>query len=154
MSAKAGYGIINKHLGVTLSKDLSWNKHIENLATTAGKCLDILNALKYKLDRVTLEKLYVAFVRSKLEYSNIVWDNSSKQLCDLLDGVQYKAAKIISGAINRTSQKSGIKKWDGRPWRNADRGNAEELCKKQYTVKRLNICITLFQYLLVTNIML
>ena len=92
-----------KHLGVTLSKDLSWNKHIENLATTAGKCLDILNALKYKLDRLTLEKLYVAFIRSKLEYSNIVWDNCSKQLSDLLEGVQYRAAKIISGAISRTS---------------------------------------------------
>ena len=92
-----------KHLGVTLSKDLFWNKHIENLATTAGKCLDILNALKYKLDRVTLEKLYVAFIRSKLEYSNIVWDNCSKQLSDLLEGVQYRAAKIISGAISRTS---------------------------------------------------
>ena len=59
-----------KHLGVTLSKDLSWNKHIENLATTAGKCLDILNALKYKLDRVTLD---VAFMLPLLDLnSNIV----------------------------------------------------------------------------------
>ena len=92
-----------KHLGVTISKDLSWHQHIENLATTAGKCLDILNALKYKLDRTTLEKLYFVFIRSKLEYANIVWDNCSKQLSDILEGVQYRAAKIISGAINRTS---------------------------------------------------
>ena len=92
-----------KHLGVTISKDLSWHQHIENLATTAGKCLDILNALKYKLDRTTLEKLYFAFIRSKLEYANIVWDNCSKQLSDMIEGVQYRAAKIISGAINRTS---------------------------------------------------
>ena len=92
-----------KHLGVTVTQDLSWNKHIENLATNAGKCLDILNALKYKLDRVTLERLYIAFVRSKLEYANIVWDNCSKQMSDMLESVQYRAAKIISGAIHRTS---------------------------------------------------
>ena len=77
-----------KHLGLTITRDLTWNQHVENLATNAGKCLDILNALKYKLDRVTLERLYIAFVRSKLEYSNIVWDNCSKQLSDLLEGVQ------------------------------------------------------------------
>ncbi len=93
----------HKHLGVTFSKNLSWQEHIEDLATNAGRCLDILNALKYKLDRATLEKLYFAFVRSKLEYANIVWDNCSKQLSDLLESVQYRAAKIISGAIHRTS---------------------------------------------------
>ena len=45
----------HKHLGLTLSRDLSWREHIENLATSAGKSLDVLNALKYKLDSVTLE---------------------------------------------------------------------------------------------------
>ena len=90
---------------MTITKDLNWNKHIENIVTNAGKCVDVLNALKYKLDRNTLEKLYKAFIRSKLEYANIIWDNCSKQMSDLLEGVQYRAAKIISGAISRTSHK-------------------------------------------------
>ena len=98
-----------KHLGVIMSNDLLWNKHIENLATGAGKCLDILNALKYKLDRATLEKLYKSFIRSKLEYANIIWDNCSKYLSDTLESVQYRAAKIISGAISRTSHNSVYK---------------------------------------------
>ena len=93
----------HKHLGVTLSKHLTWNDHIEDLATSAGRCLDVLNALKYKLDRATLEKLYFAFIRSKLEYANIVWDNCSRYLSDLLEGVQYRAAKIVSRGIQRTS---------------------------------------------------
>ena len=38
-----------------------------------------------------------------MEYGNIVWDNCSKQLSDLLENVQYRAAKIVSGAIHRTS---------------------------------------------------
>ena len=60
------------HLGVTIAKNLSWDEHIESLAVKAGQCLDVLNALKYKLDRKTLQILYFAFVRSKLEYANIV----------------------------------------------------------------------------------
>ncbi len=93
----------HKHLGLILSHDLSWSEHIEDLATRASQSLEILNALKHKLDRATLEKLYIAFVRSKLEYSCITWDNCSNQLSDMLENINYRAAKIISGAIHRTS---------------------------------------------------
>ena len=93
----------HKHLGVTLSKDLSWNSHIEDVVSRASQSLDVLNALKHKLDRCTLEKLYNAFIRSKLEYANIVFDNCSEQQADLLENIQYRAAKIVSGAIHRVS---------------------------------------------------
>ena len=103
-----------KHLGVKISNNLLWNEHIEETVVNAGKCMDILHALKHKLDRSTLEKLYVAFVRSKLEYANIVWDNCSKQLSDLIESVQYRAGKVVSGAIHRTSHELLYKElgWD------------------------------------------
>ena len=47
--------------------------------------------------------MYFAFIRSKLEYANIVLDNCSIQLSDLLESVQYRATKIVSGAISRIS---------------------------------------------------
>ncbi len=93
----------HKHLGLILTEDLSWKEHIETIATSAGQCLDVLNALKYKLDRSSLEKLYFSFARSKLEYANIVWDNCSKACSNLLESVQIRAAKIITGGINNTS---------------------------------------------------
>ena len=76
---------------------------IEDMTSRANQSLDILNALKHKLDRVTLERLYYAFVRSKLEYGSIIWDNCTDQLSDLLESVQYRAAKIVSGGIHRVS---------------------------------------------------
>jgi len=69
----------------------------------ANKALDIFNALKFKLDRLSLERLYFSYIRPKLEYASIVWDNCPKYLLDMLEGVQLRAAKIISGAISRTS---------------------------------------------------
>ena len=93
----------HKHLGLTFSKDLDWREHIENLVTKTNQTLGVINALKFKLDRNTLEKLYYAFIRSKLEYGNIVWDDCSQELIDLLEQVQYRASKIVSGAIHRTS---------------------------------------------------
>ena len=94
----------HKHLGVTLTNDLSWGSHIENIVSSAGKCLDVLNALKHLLDRKTLEQVYKSFVRSKVEYASIVWDNCTKEQSDLIEQVQYRAGKIVSGAIHRTSK--------------------------------------------------
>ena len=54
-------------------------------------------------NRVTLEQLYEAFIQSKLEYAAISWDNCSQELDNLLEGVHYRAATIISGAIHRLS---------------------------------------------------
>ena len=92
----------HKHLGITFTNDLNWNKHLTQIANSAGKCVDVLNALKFKLDRKTLEKLYLSFVRSKLEYGNIIWDNCTQEQTDMLENVQLRAAKIVSGAIRRT----------------------------------------------------
>jgi hypothetical protein len=93
----------HKHLGVTITHDLSWNDHINNIAITANKLLDILNAYKYKLDRKSLERIYLTYIRPKLEYASIVWDNIPIYFEDLLENVQIRAAKIISGATSRTS---------------------------------------------------
>ena len=93
----------HKHLGVTLANDLTWGEHITNIAISANKQLDVFNVFKYKLDRCSLEKLYFAYVSSKLEYASIIWDNCPKYLANLLENVQLRAAKIISGATNRTS---------------------------------------------------
>ena len=38
-----------------------------------------------------------------LEYTSIVWDNCTQELSDL-EGVQYRAGKIICRAIHCTSQ--------------------------------------------------
>ena len=78
----------HKHLGVTLADDLSWSEHIEQIATNAGRSLDIFNALKFKISRYSLEKLYFAYVRPKLEYAAIVSDNCPQYLVDLLENVQ------------------------------------------------------------------
>ena len=72
------------------------------MVINAGRSLGVLNALKFKLDRATLEQLYHSFVRSKLEYGSIVWDNCTNDLSNIIEQVQYRAGKIVSGAIART----------------------------------------------------
>jgi hypothetical protein len=94
----------HKHLGVTLRSDLGWNNHLNDIVAKSSKRLDILCHLKYTLDRTTLEKLYFAYIRSILEYANILWDNCTAQEHELIEDVQKRAGRIVSGAIRGTSR--------------------------------------------------
>jgi hypothetical protein len=93
----------HKHLGVHLTKDLSWRTHAEETSKKANKCLGIIRPLKHRLDRRSLETLYTSFVRPVLEYADAVWDTPAENRHPLktLDKVQKEAAKIVSGATSR-----------------------------------------------------
>ena len=56
-----------------------------------------MRLLKNRLDRISLEKLYIGFIRPILEYGGIVWDNCTKEESNLIESIQYDAARIVSG---------------------------------------------------------
>ena len=60
--------------------------------------LNLSRALKYRVSRKSLEKMYFAYIRPLLEYSDVVWDNCSLELKKLLDAVHVEAARIVTGA--------------------------------------------------------
>ena len=68
----------------------------------ASKRLNVLSALKYKLDRRSLEIMYQSFIRPIVEYGNSVWSNCSDYQSDMLEKIQKRAARIITGGIVRT----------------------------------------------------
>ena len=110
-----------KHLGITLQNDILWDKHIDNIWNRANKKLNILFALKYKLDRKTLEIMYFSFIRPLLEYGDFVWDNCSSTLSDTIEKVQIKAARIVSGAIIRTPYILMLEDSDGKHFENVEK---------------------------------
>ena len=69
----------HKHLGVYISSDCSWHKHIEYVKSKAWSRINVMREFKYILDRKSLETIYIAFVRPILEYADVVWDNCIQQ---------------------------------------------------------------------------
>ena len=59
----------HKHLGVTFSNTCSWTEHIAKITKSAWLRLNLLRALKFKINRIALEKIYIDFIRP---HSNIV----------------------------------------------------------------------------------
>ena len=93
----------HKHLGITFSRNCSWNEHISNITTTAWSRLNLLRALKFKINRLALEKIYNSFIRPLLEYSDAVWDNATSECKEKLEAVHNEAARIITGATKLCS---------------------------------------------------
>ena len=59
--------------------------------------------LKFRLDRLSLEKFYLSFIRPQLEYGDVVWDSHTIYLINILEKVQIEAMRIISGGTKLTS---------------------------------------------------
>ena len=97
---------IHKHLGMTLSNDLSWNDHIDDLLNRAGKRIDILSYLKYRIDRFTLEIMYKSYIRPTIEYGDVIMSNMNEQQIQSIESVHKRAGMIISGAIRGTSSET------------------------------------------------
>ena len=50
-------------------------------------------SLKYKLKRSTWNQIYISFLKPILEYGSIVWDNCTNYEKEILERVQYEAAR-------------------------------------------------------------
>ena len=94
----------HKHLGLWLSSDLDWEKHINYTCLRANRKMAVLRSVRF-LNRSTLDLLYKLTVRSVIEYALVVFYNSLKQTqMKRLDQIQYRAAKLCTGALHFTSQ--------------------------------------------------
>ena len=93
----------HRHLGLTFSNTCNWSDHIQRVTNTAWSRLHLMRALKFKVNRQALEKMYFAFIRPLLEYSDSVWDNCSNEAKRQLDSIHHEAARIITGGTKLCS---------------------------------------------------
>ena len=96
------------YLGITVSSDLSWSNHINNIATKATNTLNFIKRNIYFLDATTKSKAYLSLVRPHLEYSSAAWDPYYCKDTILLDKVQNRAARFVTNTYSRTASVSKL----------------------------------------------
>ena len=93
----------HKHLGVILSNDCSWQKHIDYIKEKVWTRINTMRRLQYDIDRKTLETIYKSFIMPLLEYADVIWDNCTQQNKNKLELIQIEAARISTGATKLVS---------------------------------------------------
>ena len=93
----------HKHLGVYFSTDCTWHKHIDYIKEKAWGRINVMRKLKFKLDRKSLEIIYMVFIRPLLEYADVIWDNCTLYEKQELDKIQNEAARIVTGTTKLIS---------------------------------------------------
>ena len=94
----------HRHLGVYLTSNLDWSYQINDVCLRANRKLSVLRNVKF-LKRNTLDLLFKITVRSVVDYALPIYSNNLK-LTDLarLDRLQYRAGKLVTGALHFTSR--------------------------------------------------
>jgi len=84
-----------KYLGVTISDDLKWCNHVDNISKKSSNTLNFLRRnLKY-CPRNSKETAFFALVRSTVEYSCTIWDPYLKKDVDNLEKIHRRAARFV-----------------------------------------------------------
>ena len=83
------------YLGVQLSESLSGSEHISTITRKANSCLGLLRRNLRSCPEECRRIVYLALVRSVLEYSAVVWDSHQQRGFDKLEDVQRRAARFI-----------------------------------------------------------
>ena len=86
-----------KYLGVTITKDLKWDQHINNICVKANKTLGLLKRNLSSCPQNVKALAYKGLVRPVLEYSSTVWDPHCQKLQSELEKIKKRAARFVTG---------------------------------------------------------
>ena len=94
-----------KHLGIFLEAQLTFEEHLKIITTKVNKTIGLLQKLQKTLSRAVLIIMYKAFVRPRLVYGDIIYDESyNERFHQKLESIQYNACLALSGAIRGSSR--------------------------------------------------
>ena len=95
-----------KYLGLIISDNLHWT--INNISGAANRMLGFLWRNLIQSHRNIKEKVYISFVRPKLEYCSIIWDPYYQKDIRKLEIVQNRAARFVTKLPSRTCWKPTV----------------------------------------------
>ena len=93
----------HRHLGLTLSTDLHFHEHINNIVRTINKLLGPIYLIAKFLSRPILNNIYTTYIRPYFDYCDIIYDgNLTATEAIRLQTLQNRCARLVTGALFRS----------------------------------------------------
>ena len=109
-----------KYLGVDISKDLSWNTHINRISTNANRTLGFLKRNIKTKNTAIHTAAYQTLVRPQVEYASTVWSPFTQTYINKIEMVQRRAVRWVNSNYSTYASVSSM--LDSLGWRSlADR---------------------------------
>ena len=89
------------YLGIKLSEDLKWNKHVQQLAAKGNRTLGVLRRNLRHCPREVKNTAYKCILRPKVEYASAVWDPYTQINIGCTEKVQRRAARFVTNIYSR-----------------------------------------------------
>ena len=99
-----------KHLGITIDKNLTWEKQIDLVCKSANRKITLMKLLSKYIDQTSLKQYYNSYVLPVFDYGCVVWGNTTHANVTRLVKLQKRAARIILKADFLTPSEQLFKK--------------------------------------------
>ena len=87
-----------------LDSKLTFNEHNYHILSKVNKPIGLLHKFQSVLSRSSHLTIWKTFIRSHLDYADVVYDQSYKSsFHEKLESIQYNAALAVAGAVRRSS---------------------------------------------------
>ena len=93
-----------KDLGILVDTSLKFSKHIKNIAARANRMIGLIKISFECLNKKMFQNLYLSLVRPLLEYCVQAWSPYQSGDITLLENVQRRATRIVSGTTGMSYQ--------------------------------------------------
>ena len=84
------------YLGVNITRDITWNKHVTEVCSKASRSLGLLQRNLANCPQEVKLQAYKGLVRPILDYASAIWDPHTLILSDQLEKVQRRSARFIT----------------------------------------------------------
>ena len=98
----------HKYLGVTISTDLRWNQHVDNIKKRASRTLGVVRRTLTSCSQEVKARAYLALVRPGLEYASAAWNPHTQSNVKILEQVQRRAARVACRDYSRHTSATGL----------------------------------------------
>ena len=89
-----------RYLGVSITNDLCWNTHINQITSKANRTLGFVKRNVRTTNQSVKELAYKTLVRPRVEYVSTVWSPYIKQNIQKIEMVQRSAARWVSNSYS------------------------------------------------------
>ena len=119
-----------KYLGVTISEDLQWSKHIDNTVSKANRTMGFIRRNLRDCTKPVKAAAYTTMTRPTLEYASTVWDPHSSAETHKLEQVQRRAARFVHN--NYYTERTWYRTSAGNHFNKDDIKTVSSSCSRSY----------------------